>query len=91
MTSEEIKAFEVEQKQFTEKKKRIDMGKKIQTKLKYIQTANEFIDKKDGVYEVKYWIGKLMDDIEKDSILSKNIKLFLTVLKEDYEKDFKNL
>ena len=91
MTIEEIKAFEVEQKQFTEKKKRIDMGKKIQTKLKYIQTADECIDKKDGGYEVKYWIDKLIDDIEKDSVLSKNVKLFLTVLKEDYEKEFKNL
>lgn len=91
MTIEEIKAFEVEQKQFTEKKKRIDMGKKIQTKLKYIQTASEFIDKKGYDYDVKYAIDKLMEDIGKDSVLTKNIKLFLTVLKEDYEKDFKNL
>ena len=94
MTQEEITAFNEELKEFNQKKKRVDMGKKLLDKINYVKQAIDYSNVKDKDSEIVYCIRKIVEiggGLDKDATLSRNIKMFLTVLKEDYEKDFKNL
>lgn len=90
MTEEDIQNFMNEQKEFSAKKKRIDRGKRVLSNIGFIESA---LKEKSDSGKLAY-LRKIFETgggIEKDSTLERNFQLFLTVLKEDYEKEFKNL